>query len=1037
MIGKTISHYKILNKIGEGGRGVVYKAEDTDLKRTVALKFISPHLAENTEELESLYGEARSASQLNHPNITTIYEIGHSGKHNFIAMEYVDGKTLKDKIQIETLTTDEIVKIAVATLQGIKAAHDSNIIHRDIKSENIMVSDSGVAKVMDFGLAKNLERQNVTHVSKTIGTIAYMAPEQIEGSKVDQRSDIYSFGVVLYEMITGRMPFIGEHEASTLYSIINESAPNIAEINPTADKGLIAIIEKAIEKSPKDRYQTVSEILDDINELSAGTFKSKIVNTPLSSFFPQKFSKNWLFGGVIGLLLIISVIGVLITGGKSTSINIKSLAVLNFDNILDPDDPNRLGQILQELIIADLSELPTLKVFSSQRLFDIQKQLGSDNRNAIEPGLATDIAQKAGAEIMLTGNVIQRGINTILTTQLINTNDGSIRKSHQVEGQDIYTMVDELTSRIQDELDLSTGPEQPIDVAVADKTTYSVNAFQFYFNGIDYFNESHFKEAIVEFKKAIAIDSTFSTAYYKLALAQWWSQSETDAETIENAQNSLQKVLNSSWYSTTKEKLLARGALELTKQNFDESEKTYLQLIEFMNDEKEAWYGLGEAYYHGSQNLEKSLEAFERAVELDPEFTIAYRHIFDIYGLQDDYNKGIIRATQLIEKNPDEAWAYIFLGQMLIEKKDYDQAQQAFQDALELDSDQNMIYKNLTHIYIKQKNFDEGITFAQNLLKSNKSNAQIYSLLANMYVGNNDYNQAIETTTSALQEVPDSYQLQLSLARTYQINGQYEEAKAQLDKIEKLYPEKSKSRVIYYITEVYFEQGKYKDAIQIIEGGLSRLEESNIKAKADLLNNWAYFSSLLGDFATAESKIEEVLNSSGSIKNKLISNLIKSFIMLDKNNIQEIEAISNRIFELTKDQNDAGLNKLIKDAVKLIQSYGNKEYTSVIEQFKNIDDDIDLKYRLAYYAVLAYMEIGELGKAAELIIDMRNPLLSSSDRSFAFPHSFYLEGLLNELDGNKVLAKQNYQFLLNIWKDGDEEAIDYKKVIDQLNSLNK
>ncbi len=265
MIGKTISHYKIISKIGEGGRGVVYKAEDIDLKRTVALKFISPHLTDNKEDLERLYQEARSASQLNHPNIATIYEIGHGGKFNFIAMECIQGETLKDKIKKEALQLKEIVEISIETLNGIKAAHNNNIIHRDIKSENIMVNESGSVKVMDFGLARELDNKNITKVSTTLGTIAYMSPEQIEGSKVDQRSDIYSFGIVLYEMVTGRLPFVGEHEAATLYSIVNEQAPSISSVILDANPGLVAIIEKAIEKSPNDRYQNTSELLEDLN----------------------------------------------------------------------------------------------------------------------------------------------------------------------------------------------------------------------------------------------------------------------------------------------------------------------------------------------------------------------------------------------------------------------------------------------------------------------------------------------------------------------------------------------------------------------------------------------------------------------------------------------------------------------------------------------------------------------------------------------------------------------------------------------------
>ena len=698
MIGKTISHYKILSKIGEGGRGVVYKAEDIDLKRTVALKFISPHLAENAEDLESLYQEARSASQLNHPNITTIYEIGRSGKHNFIAMECIGGETLKDKIQRESLSLEETIHIAIATLNGIKAAHENNIIHRDIKSENIMVTETGVVKVMDFGLAKSLEREDVTKVSKTLGTIAYMSPEQIEGSRIDQRSDIYSLGVVLYEIMAGSLPFVGEHEAATLYSIVNESAPDISTLNPNANPNLIAIIDKAIEKNPDDRYQNASELLSDLTELQDGTFNKRFKKPSWLSKMPKKINRVWYIGGLISILLIglVSIILFMYGGGSAKIIN--SLAVLHFENIQDPDDPKRLGQILQELIIADLTEIPNLKVFSSQRLFDIQRQLGSGTRTSIDPSLATDIAKEAGAKTMLTGNVIQTDNHLILTSQLVNTDDGSIIKSHQVEGNDIYVMVDDLTSQIQFDMQLPEVEGEQIDVAVADETSSSMNAFQHYLIGVDYFNDSHFDKAIVELKNAIDKDSTFSSAYYKLALAQWWNKSKMDNESIENAQKSLSKILNGSWYRTTKEKLLAQGAEELLKQNYNKSEELYLQLIDFLPEEKEAWYGLGEVYYFGLKKYEKASEAFERAIEIDPDFTIVYRRIYDIYEIQKKYDTGIIRATQLIDEYPDSVWGSIFLGQMLMGKGDYMQAREIFESAIQHEKTHPIIYQKLNQI---------------------------------------------------------------------------------------------------------------------------------------------------------------------------------------------------------------------------------------------------------------------------------------------------------------------------------------------------
>ena len=223
MIGKTISHYKILEKLGEGGMGIVYKAQDIQLQRLVALKFLPPHVADHPEEKTRFIQEAQSASALNHPNVTTIYGIEESSEGLFIAMEYVEGKTLKQTIEKETLSIKKVLDIGIQVCEGLTAAHKKEIVHRDIKSDNIMVTKDGLAKIMDFGLAKLKGATKLTQTGSTLGTLAYMSPEQAQGEEVDHRSDIFSFGVVVYELLTGKLPFEGEHQAAIIYSIINEN----------------------------------------------------------------------------------------------------------------------------------------------------------------------------------------------------------------------------------------------------------------------------------------------------------------------------------------------------------------------------------------------------------------------------------------------------------------------------------------------------------------------------------------------------------------------------------------------------------------------------------------------------------------------------------------------------------------------------------------------------------------------------------------------------------------------------------------------
>jgi len=277
MIGETILHYKILEKLGEGGMGVVYLAEDLNLERKVAIKFLPGHIAGNLEERERFKIEAKAAASLNHPNIATVYAIEETDNEMFIVMEYIKGKELKDIITSSYspldkggtqggLTVDETIKIATQIAEGLDAAHKEDITHRDIKSSNIMITDDGKVKIMDFGLAKVRGGSQLTQMGSTVGTIAYMSPEQSRGDEVDSRADIWSFGVVLYEMLTGKMPFKGDYDQAIIYSILNDEPEPVNEI----DEGLKHIISKSLAKNPDERYQTAGEIADELRTISEG-----------------------------------------------------------------------------------------------------------------------------------------------------------------------------------------------------------------------------------------------------------------------------------------------------------------------------------------------------------------------------------------------------------------------------------------------------------------------------------------------------------------------------------------------------------------------------------------------------------------------------------------------------------------------------------------------------------------------------------------------------------------------------------------------
>ena len=320
MIGETILHYKIIEKLGEGGMGVVYKAEDIKLKRLVALKFLPSHISASKDDLARFNQEAQAAAALNHPNICTIHAIEEDKGQQFIVMEYVDGITLSRKIEQSPLKMKDAISYAIQIGEALQEAHSNGIVHRDIKTENIMVNTKNQIKVMDFGLAKLKGSIKLTKTSSTVGTLAYMAPEQIQGGEVDARSDIFSFGIVLFEMLTGLLPFRGEHDASMMYSILNEEPDSLQKYIPDVSSDLIHIIDRILEKDPEDRYQAIREIVSELRRVQKKTGnvsrKTMSYTAPLTKELPVKEDvqketkpvrkKLWLITGSLAVIIILA-----------------------------------------------------------------------------------------------------------------------------------------------------------------------------------------------------------------------------------------------------------------------------------------------------------------------------------------------------------------------------------------------------------------------------------------------------------------------------------------------------------------------------------------------------------------------------------------------------------------------------------------------------------------------------------------------------------------------------------------------------------
>ncbi len=675
MVGTTLGHFRIVEQIGEGGMGVVYRALDQSLGRSVALKVLHAEFVTDDERRQRFLREARTAAALNHPNIATVHEVGESDGVIFIAMELVLGRTLAARIGAGQPSVDECLRLSIEIAEGLARAHQSSVVHRDLKPENIRIDPDGRIKILDFGLAKLFHDSSehpesdtsgletisdaVTRDNRIIGTVAYMSPEQARGLELDARSDVFAFGIVLYELATGARPFRGETVTDTLTAILRDPPPAIAPLNPHVPVELERILMRCLEKKPGSRYADAGELLVDLKRLKRVTDSQPVPLVSDPGLRPTRRRRwAWIAAAALGVATLGALTPVAVRGLRGWIAGPPTLAVIPFDNLEQPGDPERVGQILQELIITDLTEVDSLKVLSSQRLLDVREQLGRSGP-ATDRQTALEVARRAGATKMLAGSVSRLGERWILTAQLVHLGDGTVGASERVDGTDLYQMVDGLTTSVRADLGLGAAG----DLAVGERTTTSLGAYQAYLEGVDESNTLAFADAARAFERAIEIDPTFGKAYYKLAVVRWWAPSIDPLVRVGGGAEpgeALRTVLDGKVKLTQKERLLAEALLPLVERKFEEARPKFEALVRRFPDEKEAWYGLGEALFHSSAAASMRREttaAFQKALELDPGFSLAYYHVADVRIQDRRFDDAVREIRGFLARNPGTvAW---------------------------------------------------------------------------------------------------------------------------------------------------------------------------------------------------------------------------------------------------------------------------------------------------------------------------------------------------------------------------------------------
>ena len=742
MIGNTILHYKILEKLGEGGMGVVYKANDNRLERNVAIKFLPRHISANTEERERFKIEAKAAAALNHPNIAHIYAIEETDDEIFIVMEFIDGIELKDKIKSAIISTDEAIKIGTQIAEGLEAAHKKGIVHRDIKSSNIMITKDGKVKIMDFGLAKIKGGTELTKIGSTVGTAAYMSPEQTKGEEVNHHTDIWSFGVVLYEMLTGQLPFKGDYEQAIIYSILNEEPEQITGIRSGLPLELERIINMMLSKKINGRYVSVEDLLVDLQKVSKEIESG--IKTSASNKNKKASNKKYILGSAIFLILSVILLFVLNPLSEDGHI-IKSLAVLPLENFSRDPDQEYFVDGMTEALITELSKIQSLTVISRTSVMQFK---GTKKT-------LPEIAKELNVDAIIEGSALLLNDKVRITAQLVDAFDKHRwAESYDRNLKDVFTIHHEVALDIAREVQKNITSQDKI----LSPNQYPKNSevYRLYLKGRYFFSlytyDSH-KKAIQYFEQVIKLDPDYALGYAGLAdVYGIWSALELPRTvTIVKSKEYVMKALELD------ESLAeAHTTLGYIKMNYDwdwqGAEKELRRAIELNPNYVFAYHILSHYLLLMGQN-DESLEVSKRALELAPLDMEINAHLGFHYYWTREYDKAIEQYIKTLEMDPNHPWAHSYLGRAYKEMGWYSKSIEEFKLALSLiGKNEAEILSSLGNGYAVSGNREEALEIINELIGQSKQRYVPSFLIADVYVGLGEKDKAFEWLEKAFNE---------------------------------------------------------------------------------------------------------------------------------------------------------------------------------------------------------------------------------------------------------------------------------------------
>jgi serine/threonine protein kinase/Tfp pilus assembly protein PilF len=735
--------YQLIEELGRGGMGVVYKAEDTKLKRTVALKFLPSELTHIPEVKDRFMREAQAAAALDHPNICTVFEFDEAEEKTFISMAYIEGQSLKKKIESGPLELDEAIRIALQAAEGLRKAHKSGVVHRDIKSANIMVTEEDQAKIMDFGLARIAGGTPVTKEGMTMGTIAYMSPEQARGEEVDQRTDIWSFGVVLYEMFSGQLPFKGEHDQAVLYSILKEEPKPITDLKAEIPMAIEQVVYKALEKDPDKRYKQAEELLDDLKSISAGIVPEEI-KVRMKKKKLRRRKRAILYAGAAGLIIILAVLGLTLLKGPPETIN--SIAVLPLENLTGDAEQEYFVDGVTDELIGQLGQISGL-----QRVISRTSVMRYKNTDKSLP----EIAREMNVDALVEGTVYQVGENVSIKLQLFDAlpEERSLwTERYDRPITDVLVMYGEMARAIAENIQVKLTAQE--ETRFTDARQVNPEAYEAYVRGsykwMNFMTPEDLDTAEKHFDLALEKDPSYALVYVGRAWVwlvrnQWgWSPPEE---------------------AGPKAKAAALWAIELDENSAGAHEALALVKMSIDWDWDGAW------------------ESWRRSLELNPNVASAQGYYGIFLMIMGHGEEALIHSERAVGLDPFSPFLHSGYAIVLYSQRRYDEAIAAAREALRMQLDFPVAMNVLWWIMHDKKGMErEALEAAKVFARVTYNDPRIEAALDEGYA-QGGYAEAMKRTAEALiARLPETFCLPSDIATFYTMAGKKDKAIEWLEK---------------------------------------------------------------------------------------------------------------------------------------------------------------------------------------------------------------------------------------------------------------